>query len=321
MIDIRICSDLEEAKRLWRFHWPQQSLFDLWPVRNCFQLQYNYAPTFIVASRKSRFCGMVALSWIEETQAFAHFPGETWQGKTWLEQNRILAADTDVFDTLSAHIPPGTKLRYLLPEPRLLGQGAMVPDEVGYLFCPASYDFSCDRYLQCFSGKSRKKLFREISTLTAKGVSFRYNCPSDVAHLFRMNLENFGEASYFSDPRFLKAFENLAAWLQGNGLLRTTTVLIGGKTAAIDIGAVYAGTYTVLAGATNPGFPGVAKFINLHHIEWSCKQRMTEVDFLCGDFNWKSRFRLTPRPLFELVTASENETWQGGSFARQEAAV
>jgi hypothetical protein len=321
MIDIRICTDLEEAKRLWQFHWPRQCLFDLWPVRNCFQLQYDYSPMFIVASRGSRFCGMVALSWIEETQGFVHFPGETWQGKTWLEQNRILAADTDVFDALSEYLPTNTKLRYLLPEPILQGQGLVVPDEVGYLFYPARYDFSFDQYLQCFSGKSRKKLFREINTLTDQGVSYRYNCHRDVADLFRMNLENFGEASYFSDRRFLKSFENLAAWLQGNGLLRTTTVLIGGKTAAIDIGAVYAGTYTVLAGATHPDFPGVAKLINLHHIEWACRQRLAEVDFLCGDFNWKSRFRLTPRPLFELVTAAEDEIWQGGAFGRQEAVV
>ncbi len=276
---------------------------------------------FIVASRDSRFCGMVALSWIEETQSFAHFPGETWQGKTWLEQNRILAEDTDVFNALSEHIQPGTKLRYLLPEPFLQGQASIVPDEVGYLFSPARHNFSFDQYLQSFSGKSRKKLRCEISRLTSPGVSYRYDSYKDVAHLFRMNLENFKEQSYFSDRRFLKSFENLAAWLQANGLLRTTTVLIGGKIAAVDIGAVYAGTYTVLAGATDPDFPGVAKLINLHHIEWACQQRLAEVDFLCGDFNWKSRFHLTSRPLYELVTAAPHEAWQGGFFAQREAVI
>jgi hypothetical protein len=24
------------------------------------------------------------------------------------------------------------------------------------------------------------------------------------------------------------------------------------------------------------------------------------VDFLCGEFNWKNRFHLTPRPLFQV---------------------
>jgi hypothetical protein len=321
MIKISICTDLEEARRLWQFHWPQQGLFDLWPVRNCFQLHYNYTPMFIVATRGNRFCGMVALSWIEEMQGFAHFPGETWQGKTWLEQNRILAADDDVFKALAESLPPGTKLRYLLPEPFLQGGESITLDEDGYLFSPASYDFSFDQYLQSFRGKSRKKLFREIGCLTSPGVSYRYDSHKDVALLFRMNLENFKEQSYFSDRRFLQSFENLSAWLQANGLLRTTTVLIGGKIAAVDIGAVYAGTYTVMAGATNPDFPGVAKLINLHHIEWACQQRLAQVDFLCGDFNWKSRFHLTSRPLYELVTASADEAWQGGMFARHDAVV
>ena len=76
---------------------------------------------------------------------------------------------------------------------------------------------------------------------------------ADVDQMFRLNLENFKEYSYFSDDRFLRAFENLASWLRDQGdLLRVTTVLIGGEVAAVDIGAVWNATYTVLAGGTHP---------------------------------------------------------------------
>jgi CelD/BcsL family acetyltransferase involved in cellulose biosynthesis len=84
-------------------------------------------------------------------------------------------------------------------------------------------------------------------------------------------------------------------------MLRITTVLIGGRLAAVDMGAIWNGTYTVLAGGTDADFPGVAKLINLHHLEWACQQRMTMVDFLCGDFNWKERFHLTPRQLYQII--------------------
>ena len=300
MLNIDICKNLEAARGLWQRHWPQQCLFDLWPVRYCFQSQFNYMPYFIVASENHKFRGMLALSWIDEQQCYGNFPGEVWHGKTWLEQNKILASDPEVFSALVNHIPGMAKVRYLTHDPRLAGDSGAVVDEVGYLFYPQQYDFSFQTYMQSFSGKSRKKMRSELNRLTDGGVSYRYDCFDDLAHLFRMNLDNFKEQSYFYDARFLRAFENLLAWLQANKMLRVTTVLMGGRIAAVDVGAVWNRSYTVLAGGTHPDFPGVAKLINFHHIEWACRQRLKEVDFLCGEFNWKNRFHLTARPLYRM---------------------
>ena len=300
MLNIDICKNLEAARGLWQRHWPQQCLFDLWPVRYCFQSQFNYMPYFIVASENHKFRGMLALSWIDEQQCYGNFPGEVWHGKTWLEQNKILASDPEVFSALVNHIPGMAKVRYLTHDPRLASDSAAVVDEIGYLFYPQQYDFSFQTYMQSFSGKSRKKMRSELNRLTDGGVSYRYDCFDDLAHLFRMNLDNFKEQSYFYDARFLRAFENLLAWLQANKMLRVTTVLMGGRIAAVDVGAVWNRAYTVLAGGTHPDFPGVAKLINFHHIEWACRQRLKEVDFLCGEFNWKNRFHLTARPLYRM---------------------
>lgn len=301
MLNIHKCEDLEEARGLWQRHWPRQCLFDLWPVRYCFQAQFNHTPHFIVAREKHEFRGMLALSWVEEQQCFQHFPGEVWHGKTWLEQNKILASDPQVFSALVEHIPGAAKIRYLNGDPHLADDPAAVVDEVGYLFYPPQYDYSFQSYMQSFSGKTRKKLRSELNRLTEGGVSYRYDRFDDVAHLFRMNLDTFKGESYFDDARFLRAFENLLAWLQANRMLRVTTVLMGGRIAAVDVGAVWNRSYTVLAGGTHPDFPGVAKLINFHHMEWACQQRLKEVDFLCGEFNWKHRFHLTTRPLYGMV--------------------
>jgi hypothetical protein len=301
MLNMDVYQDLEEARRTWQRYWPQNCLFDLWPVRNCFQSQFNYSPYFIVARENNKFRGMLALSWIDEQQYFGHFPGEVWHGKTWLEQNKILASEPEVFNALVCHIPAVAKIRYLTDDPRLASDPSAVVDEIGYLFYPQQYDYSFQAYLQCFSGKSRKKMRSELNRLTVGGVSYRYDDLDDVAHLFRMNLENFKGESYFDDARFLRAFENLVSWLHTNNMLRVTTVLIGGRIAAVDVGAVWNQTYTVLAGGTHSDFPGVAKLINFHHIEWACRQRFKEVDFLCGEFNWKNRFHLTARPLYKVA--------------------
>ncbi len=300
MLKVYVCSDLDKAELLWRRHWPRQCLFDLWPVRSCFQQHYHRQPYFLVASRGHQVCGLLALSEIEGKDGFGHFPGEVWQDKTWLEQNKIIASDKATTRALLDHIPSGTQIRYLCPGPLVNAAHQAIEDETGYLFFPGQFQYSVQAYWSSFTGKSRKKLRCEIDRLKNGNVTFRHNHPPDLEWMFRMNLERFGDHSYFHDIRFLGAFESLAAWLQTNNLLRITTVLIGGRVAAVDMGAVWNGTYTVLAGGTHADFPGVAKIINLHHLEWACIQRITLVDFLCGDFNWKQRFHLTPRPLYQI---------------------
>jgi len=297
MLEIRLIEDLEAARRLWLCQWPRFGLFDLWPVRACFQGPFGRRPLFLAAERSGETVGLLALSWIEEEGCFGHFPGETWHGETWLEQNRIVARDAEVRQELLDHVPGPVRLRYLSPE--AVQTGAEV-DEVGYLFFPRRYNCSFDTYLQEFSGKSRKKLGRELDAVKTPGLAYRYDRLADVEHVFSLNLSAFEERSYFHDDRFLSSVEALVAWLEGQGMLRVTTVLLGGKVAAVDIGAVWGSSYTLLAGGVSPDFPGVAKLINFHHLEWACARGLEVVDFLCGDFGWKARFHLTPRPLYQL---------------------
>jgi CelD/BcsL family acetyltransferase involved in cellulose biosynthesis len=181
----------------------------------------------------------------------------------------------------------------------MTGRG-VAQDEVGYLFYPGQYGFSFDAYMRTFSGKTRKKLNAELSRLEARGVTVRHDRWEDTDLVFALNRNLFGRQSYFEDPRFLSAFERLVPWLRDRGMLRVTTVEIEGRTAAVDIGAVWKNSCTLLAGGTDPDFPGVAKLINFHHIRRACLERFDSLDFLCGDFNWKERFHLTPRPLYKL---------------------
>jgi hypothetical protein len=313
MLELRICNDPLECRRIWEKAWPQKCFFDLWQVRAFFASSYKRQPFFLVAENQGKIEGLMALSLVDEGRYYAHFPGETWIGKsTWLEQNKITASSSEVFMELVESVPGSTHLRYLTRDSVPMDKRPVAVDEVGYLFYPRSYGFSFQSYMQEFSGKSRKKLSRELARLENLGVAYRYDHVADIQWLFRRNLESFQQASYFYDPRFLESIEKLAAWLHGKGMLRIVTLVLGGTVAAVDIGAVWNKTYTVLAGATNPAFPGVAKMVNFHHLEWACKQQIEVVDFLCGDFGWKKRFHLTARPLYEMHI-------QPGRRVRQEA--
>lgn len=301
MLTIRECTDLKKCEHIWRRVWPVESIFDLWEVRACFAGSYDRPARFLVAEEGGSIQGVLPLSWIAESRQFAFFPGETWKGKTWLEQNRIMARTPSVRSDLLSSIQGPVHIRYLCPGSVEGMDSAPDVDETGYLFFPAHYGNSFPNYMEQLPGKFRKNNAREASRLESFGISYRHDTVPDIDRLYRMNLDAFGEDSYFSDPRFLSAFEKLASWLMKNGLLRITTVIIGGETAAVDIGAVWNRRYTLLAGGTNPEFRGVAKLINFHHLERSCMENFHVVDFLCGDFGWKERFRLTPSPLYQVT--------------------
>lgn len=304
MLKISSCEDFDECARLWIKTWPKCCIFDLWEVRASFAACFDNKPYFIVAEECGEIQGILALSWMEERQSYGHFPGETWQGKTWLEQNKMPATSRKVLDAMLESIPGPLHLRYLTQDGMPEGSFPLAVDEVGYLFFPGHYDYSFDKYMLEFSGKSRKNLGREIARLQSGGVAYRYDQCADIDWMFKRNLASFGESSYFSDPRFLASYEKLVAWLYDNNLLRVTTVLLGGEIAAVDIGTIWNKGYTVLAGGTNAEFQGVAKIINMHHLQWACENRMQVVDFLCGDFGWKKRFHLSSRPLYELCRKS-----------------
>lgn len=305
MYRLRSVSDPEECRRLWQRVVPPVNIADRWEVRDCFQRHYKRRPHFVVAEDGGHIRGLLPLSWMEDCNRFGYFPGEIWDGKTWLEQNRIIASDPSVLQAMLNYLDRSGEqyhLRYLMPfEDRFHQYGI---DEVGYLFNPPDFGYSMDRYFDLFSHKSIKRITREVAAVEARGIEYRYDRLEDFDLMVAMNRERYGASSYFSDPRFTESIRDLAVYLARQGWLRVVTVLLEGTPAAVDLGAVYRGTCTLLAGGTSALFPGVAKVINLHHMRWACEQRLDQVDFLCGEFSWKPMFHLTPRPLYLLTNVA-----------------
>lgn len=319
MDHIRVVTDPVECSRVWERAIPPETIYDLWEVRECFHRQFNRPLYFIVAERGGRISGLLPLTWIEESKCYGFFPGETWMGKTWLEQNRIVASDPALLRKMMGRVNghgSDLYLRYLLPSTVFNPAEDMI-DEQGYLFYPGDVDNSMDNYFGMFSHKSIKRILRDVAALENRGSEYRYDTLNDVETMIRFNIERYGESSYFSDRRFADGFRELAYLLQNRGWLRLTTLLIEGKPAAVDLGSVYNGAYTLLAGGTNSDFPGIAKVINLHHMRWACEQRLEQVDFLCGEFSWKPMFHLSPRPLYLLTNMAPAVSGRDRSVAVQ----
>jgi len=295
MYKFSVTTDLYKCQEIWENIIPKEGIFDLWEVRACFQKHFKRPPYFIVAEKNGNIHGLLPLSWIEESKTYGYFPGETWEGKTWIEQNRIYVANDRIKKEFFECFKGPYYLRYLLPDRNLEDNHPV--DEIGYLFIPKKYEYDIEKYFEEFSGKSRKRLKRELKCFKEQGINFRYNELDDFDSLIYLNISRFGNDSYFTDKRFADSFYSLMYLLNDKGWLRITTISIKNEIAAVDIGCIYNGVYTLLAGGTNSKFPGIAKLVNIHHMEWACLEKLKVVDFLCGDFYWKKQFHLTPRPL------------------------
>ncbi len=305
MYNISIISDIDSCRKIWQQTIPEENIFDLWDFRACFHKHFQRPLHFIALEKGNQIRGLLPLNWIEEKNYYGYFPGETWNTKTWLEQNRIPASDKKSLEAIFQYIRKekiNHHLRYLSPS-SLAEIGEI--DEIGYLFIPPQFNYDMESYFSRFSHKSAKRIKKEVDALAPKGPEFRFNSLDDFDLMVKWNLERFQDSSYFADSRFLNSFREMTSYLNRNNLLRLTTVLLEGEPAAIDIGCVFKNKYTLLGGGTNNKFPGVAKLINLHHMSWACKEKIDQVDFLCGDFSWKTLFHLTPRPLYLLSNISK----------------
>jgi hypothetical protein len=300
MFRIRVVNDPDECRRLWQQILPQELISDLWEVRECFHSHYQHRLHFVVAECQNHVCGLLPLVWNEDTGQYNYFPGETWEGKSWLEQNRIIASNKKMLDEMLDSLDKPYYLRYLKADERW-HIPSMEVDELGYLFNPEDYDFNLQKYFEVFSHKTAKKLGRELAAWEQKHAEWRFDDPGDFDTLIQMNRSRFGRLSYFYDERFLGSFQALMRYLHSQGWLRMVTVLVEGEPAAVDMGSLYQNRLTMLAGGTSEKFPGIAKLINVHHMEYACHTKLSSVDFLCGDFNWKTLFHLKPAPLYLLA--------------------
>ncbi|VFQ45783.1 GNAT family N-acetyltransferase [Desulfoluna butyratoxydans] len=307
MITIDTVTDPRTCRSLWEHCTPNDSFFDLWPVRWAFAHHFKHPLCFIHARDGHKTLGFLPLCHEPEADRYVYFPGETWGGKTWLEQNRITADSHTVWQAMLESAPGEVNLNYLLP-PSITGLLPLIhKDDTGYLFYPGTSGFHVENHLRGFSTKSLKNMAKELSGFARRGLTLHLDRFEDLDTLFSMNRERFGASSYFSDPRFLNAFKSLATWLKIQGLLRVVTLCVEGNIAAVDMAALWKDQYVVLAGGTHPDYPGIAKAINLYHMDWACRTHLREVDFLCGDFNWKERFHLTPRPLYALSSLRKED--------------
>lgn len=298
-----IVRNLKQCERLWKTFVRPRNICDVWEVRCCFQKHFQWEPWFLILKDSKGIAGMLPLSYVADLDMFTLFPGEIWHQKTWMERTPIYVREEALLSDLLASCPDPACLRYLeVAKPCSIP--GMETDEIGYVLYPPSFDCDIDLYYKRFSNKKIKSILKVVRSFSERPYALHFNRLNDFDYLEGLNLQRYGEDSYLYDPRLRAGFREMARFLQSEGLLHMVSIWIEGRPAAVDLGALYRGTYTVFLGGTDPEFAGIAKAINMHHIDFACNERLSKVDFLCGDFHWKRLWHLRAEPLFKFRTPS-----------------
>ena len=175
------------------------------------------------------------------------FPGEIWKNKTWLERTPVYAINRDILYRLLASCTERTYLRYIECDSDYLPDYVSA-DETGYVMYPGRLDFEKLNYRSRFSSKKFKSILKDVNNILSMGAVFHINRVKDFELLVEMSIERYGEDSYLQDCRFRNSFKDVIRLLNRMDCLRMVSLEIEGNTVAVDVGAVYNGTYTVFLG-------------------------------------------------------------------------
>lgn len=290
-------TQLNQCEQLWKTFISPRCASDLWEFRLCFHKYFQHKPFFIVMEDHKGVAGMVPLSYVRNMDTYFLFPGEMWNNRTWLERTPVYTReDHSIYDLLRA-CPKNSYLRYLEVSDVPISPD-FSEDEIGYVIYPGDMDFDIEKYFKRFSNKKLKAINKIIQSYLNSGCKFYHNRLKDFDRLVEMSLQQFRHKSFMYDKKFRNGFKDMLTLLHDRKMLRMVSCVINGELAAVDIGAVFQGTYTVFLGGTDFRFPGIAKLMNMNHIDYAFKEKFYKIDFLCGDFNWKLLWHLDPEILY-----------------------
>lgn len=292
-------TQMDKCEQLWKTFIIPKCVSDLWEFRLCFHKHFHHKPVFLVMEDQSGIAGLVPMSYVQKLDTYFMFPGEIWNNRTWLERTPVYVRDDYSINDLLKACPENSYLRYLE-----ISDGSMdydfSEDEIGYVMYPVDLDCNIDYYFKRFSNKKLKAINKVIRSYSDQGCEIYINRMEDYNRLVDMSIQQFGSRSFMYDKRFQRSFNDVLKFLHSNKMLRIISCVIGGELVAVDIGAIYKGIYTVFLGGTDSRFPGIAKLMNMNHIQYSFSEKLNKIDFLCGDFHWKLLWHLDQEVLYRF---------------------
>lgn len=293
MIEIKVISELAEAKKLWNLLSPQESIYDLWDFRFAYY-QADLAPLkFQAAYEDGRAVALLPLQFSREYNCLEFFAEE------FVEDNRLffLPGYEKVIPDLYDNIKEKVKI-YDLAGGDPYTEKMPLEDYVYYL--DLKNINSLEDYLKILSAKKRRNFSRDFRILEAQGdIRIVYNRFSDFDNLFSLNHNRFGEESYLKEEKIKKVHRNLLKLPYDWQMI---SLEVNGELAAVSLAVVYRETYYYLnSGADFLKFPESGNYLNRLNLERALNLKAKIFNIGLGDCGWKKRWGFSTIPQYKYV--------------------
>lgn len=301
MIEIKIISDLEEAKKLWNLLSPKDTIYDLWDFRFCFYKYENYPLSFITAYDGEAPVALLPLQFNEKDKCLEFFAEE------FMEESRpfIKKEYEYLIPELYAKIDKTAKLYDITENSDTDEFTKKIPLEDYKYYLPlANYENFSDFLNDRMNAKRRRSLVKEIKEIEDQKVSveiiksgdgnLKEDLDKNIELLFNFNFGSFAEESYLLKPSERNAHRDLL-YLGFNW--RLVIISINGEKEALAFSILYNNSwYYLVTGVNFKSIPGLGKYMVKVNIEEAIKSGLKVYDIGLGDCGWKHLWHFDKKP-------------------------
>lgn len=293
MIEIKIISELEEAKKLWNLISPQKTIYDLWDFRFAYY-QADRAPlNFQAAFDGDKLVALLPLQFSREYDCFEFFAEE------FVEDNRLffLPGYKKLVPRLYDNVQGAIKVYDLSGEDDFT---VRLPLEDYVYYQDLKGINNLEDYLKTLPAKKRRNFSRDFRVLEAQGkIDIIYNRFADFDKLFALNHSRFGDESYLKEERIKKVHRDLLKLPYDWQMI---SLEVNGELAAVSLAVLYNQVYYYLnSGADFLKFRESGNYLNRLNLEKAINLQAKIFNVGLGDCGWKKRWNFTTVPQYKFV--------------------
>ncbi|MFA6995089.1 MAG: GNAT family N-acetyltransferase [Patescibacteria group bacterium] len=296
MIELKVISDLETARKVWEALSPGETIYDLWEFRLCFYRQEPQALYFYTIYENEQPVALLPLQYNQELVCLEFF------AENFMDDNRPFFRPGYEYllpQLFQIDFKQTVKIYDLKGEDKFT---SALPLEDYIYFLDTTNLRSFDDYLkQAFSDGHKRANFKRLFTLLERDheVKVNVNDFNDLSLIIDLNVKHFGDESYLRTVKERQAFYDLLKLPLDWHLI---TISVDGQKLAGSLAIIYRGTYFyLLVGSDLSIFPNVFKYLTKINLETALAKAVKIFDCSLGDCNWKSHWHLARRPLYKFI--------------------
>ncbi|MEI6533109.1 MAG: GNAT family N-acetyltransferase [Candidatus Roizmanbacteria bacterium] len=290
-LEIKVHTDIEECKTLWNLFSPNNTIFDLWYLRNVFYEIYHIPPHFITAYKDNVPVGMLPLWFDKEMNRYE------WYGCCWFEGNTFFVKDQRYVDILLRLAPRPIFLNAIRLDSSYdtMVSELIVDDEPENIQSLTQFQ-SMDDYLAQLTKKHRYNLKSSYESLCEYEPKVYFDTDSTIEHyntLKDLNKQCFDGVNKPKSLLLEEGVEELFFQISRKNEFYSSKFIIieiHNKIVAIDLILQYKNQYYALIGGYDRRYRDISNFLLYREITDAIVNKCALIDVMQADCGWKHKY-------------------------------